>query len=141
MAITTMRGKLWFAVLVAPLSEIAVVIAIVLTTSIFGLHGPETYGVMEVFGAVVGWGMFAIPLAYLGVLIFGLPTHLFLRSKNVTGVWYYSLAGLIAGTIVAVVPSNSFNLWWAVIAIFSSMTIATVFGILVIAEESNEGAT
>lgn len=136
----TMRGKLWFAVLVAPLSEIAVVVVIVLSTSIFNSHGPDTYGLTEILGAVVGWGMFAVPLAYLGALILGIPTHLFLRSKNVTGVWYYSLAGLVAGVIIAIAPSNSLNLGWTAMAVLSSVTVATAFGFLVVAEEPDEVA-
>src|SRR5881628_2055873 len=48
-------------------------------------------------GAVAMFGVFA---GYVGMIVFGIPTFLFLRSRNWTALWIAAAAGFVFGAIM-----------------------------------------
>ena len=140
MALFMRRGNIWIAVLVAPLVQILVLTASFPVFLVF-----EEATTSSVFRSLIVLAVFAMPIAYIGTIIVGLPVHHYLKKRRMSEPRIYALIGLAFSALVGLLlffeMLNS-PLGWVYIALIavSGGVVALTFGYLATEPKNSDGA-
>ena len=135
-----LRGKVWVAVLVAPLAQLLVLVA---SFPVFLAFDETTSG--EVFRSLVILAVFALPIAYGATILVGLPVHFHLLKKGLSEVRTHTVIGLVVGAVAGFlllfkILDSAFG--WIYLSMFvaSGGVVAMAFGYLATSSEAAEDA-
>ena len=120
-----MKSNLFRAILLAPLS---VVLGVALSIALIWLVDPEPAAdrtLQDYFGNVVVGSAFAIPIAYVGVIVIGWPLHIALTKFGRTSSAWYIVPAIFVGAAFATYMANYNYLWWYILAVFCAATVAS----------------
>ena len=132
----SMRANLRNAILLAPLSQIAVT---AIPELFFGILDDRS--LQDALFAWLSFSALTTAIAYIVTIVIGVPVHLWLRNRNLSTVRNHAFAGVFFGLVaiaILVLPQTTVNyLWFTPIVFLSSLVVATTFGALATSQSTN----